>query len=105
MDLRVHEAQPYYREKENGLPFEKLRRRQIAPQPTVNTQINEWRERPDVIAARSEPAHLAGQKAAKHQERQSGPLAVQQCRKTQQRTAQNSGETASDHSQQDCGLE
>ena len=103
--LALHEAQPDDRGEKHDLPVEQARRRQIAADQAINAEIDEWRERPDVVFIERHGAQLAGDKTAKHAEGQRRPLAVQQRGQGHQHAAQNARPAAADHAQQKRGLE
>ena len=67
--LGVNKAQRHDRDKEHNLPVEEAGRRKVAPNPAVNAQINEGRERPDIFLVRRNLAQLPGDESAQHVER------------------------------------
>src|SRR5258708_12542417 len=56
--LRLHEAQSDDGSKEHDLPVKQARGWQIAPNQPVDAEIDERRERPDVVLAEVHPTHL-----------------------------------------------
>jgi len=78
----MQETQPHNGDKEHDLPIEKAWFGQIAPDPTINAQVNKGRKGPYVLPVRSDTAQLPGDKTTEQIERQSGPLPVQYRGKT-----------------------
>ncbi len=104
-ELGLHEAQRHDGDEKHGLPFERVGRGQVAPDPAVDAEVHKRGKRPDVFAIGSEDAQLSGDEAAQHVERQRRPLAVPERGKRQQNAAQHAGEASADHAQQHRGLE
>ena len=103
--LGLHKAQRHDGDEKHGLPFERVRRGQVAPDPAIDAEVHERGERPDVFAIGSEDAQLPGDEAAQHVKGQGRPFAMPDRRKCQQNAAQHAGEPAADHAQQHRGLE
>ena len=102
--FRLQKPQSNDGEKKCDLPIEQSRDRQVAANPVIDTQIDEWRERPDIFFIRSHVPQLPGDQPAEDIEGQRRPFAMQSCRKRNQRAPHATRQTPAKHAEQHGGF-
>src|SRR5260370_23433154 len=89
-DLGLQKTKAYDGREKSDLPIEHAGTRQIAPNHTIESEIDERRERPDIFLFGRETAQLSGDNSGKHVQRQARPLAMQRSRQRDQRSTEAS---------------